>query len=116
MAPNKRVAKEVLEATLTKIVRREWIGVVDDSRINFPQFADKVWAARVLPTLRPKTRIRWQQILRTYLAPAFGGSLRSIDSVMVEKYVADRLIAQAKPATVNREITVLRHILKRACT
>ena len=33
---------------------------------------------------------------------------------MVEKYIAARLEAGANPASINREIGVLRHVLKRA--
>jgi len=114
IGPNRRVAQEALNATLAKIARREWVGVIEDAKISFADFT-KIWESRVLPTLRPTTAVRWRGIVNNYLLPEFNGSLRLIELGAVEKYVAARLEAGATPATVNREVGVLRHILKRAC-
>jgi hypothetical protein len=114
IGPNKRVAEEALNAVLTKVAREEWIGVVEDTKISFADFT-KLWSERIFPTLRPKTATRWSGIVRNHLRPPFKGSLRSVELGAVEKYVADRLAIGATSGTVNRELGVLRHILKRAC-
>ena len=89
-------------------------GAVEESKVSFSDFV-KVWSARIMPTLRPKTVTRWTGIANGHLKPFFTGRLRSIELGAVEKYIAERLEAGATPSTVNRELGVLRHILKRAC-
>jgi integrase len=113
IGPDKRVAREALNATLTKVARREWVGVVEDSKISFEAFS-KLWTGRVLPTLRPGTAVRWNGILQNHLLPAIKGSLRAVELGAVEKYIAARIDAGASPASVNRETAVLKHILRRA--
>ena len=79
----------------------------------FADFA-KAWESRVTPTLKPRTAERWFGIVRNHLKPYFSASLRSITGAAVEGYVAKRLAAGANRQTVNRELSVLRHIVKRA--
>ena len=67
----------------------------------------------MLPALRPRTA-DVSGILRNHLLPAFRGSLRSVELGNVEAYIAGRMEAGATVATINREVGVLRHILKRA--
>jgi integrase len=113
VAPSKRVATEALNAILNKVAREEWAGIVEDPKISFADFT-KIWSDRIMPTLRPKTTVRWLGIVKNHLKPGFKGALRSIEFGAVEKYIAERLEAGATPASVNREVGVLRHILKRA--
>jgi integrase len=113
IGPSKRVAQEVLNDTLAKIARREHLGVIEDSAIGFAEFT-KIWWERIAPTIKRRTKERWLGIVETHLKPAFPGSLRAINSSQVEKYIAGRIEHGTAPATVNREITVLKHMLKRA--
>jgi integrase len=113
VGPDKRVAREALNATLTRIARKEWVGVTEDSAISFEAFA-RIWSDRVLPTLRPGTARRWRGILNNHLLPAFQGRLRAIELGKVEEFVAARLEAGATPGCINREVEVLKHILRRA--
>ncbi len=138
--PSKRVTEELLNDKLNKVAREEHLGIVDDTGMSFARFTE-IWADRILPQRRPGTAGRWQEILDLHLKPAFKGSLRSIKLGAVESYMAERLQPRpcdrcdgkkkvsgracsrcagtgerkgAAPATVNRELAVLRHILKRA--
>ncbi len=113
MGPSKRIAKEVLDGILGNVARRQYLGIVDDSAISFADFA-KVWWERVSCGMRPNTQVRWSGIRDKHLEPAFPGSLRGITSASAEGYIAKRLAAGATPSTVNREMTVLKHMLKRA--
>jgi integrase len=132
VGPSKRVAKEVLDGILGSVARRQHLGVVEDSAISFADFAD-IWRKRVEPTLKPRSRERWFGIVEKHLKPAFRGALRSITQGDAEAYIARRLEKganpdaptldargrkpphrPANPSTINREATVLKHILRRA--
>lgn len=113
IGPNKRVAQEVLDDILGKVARRVYLGVIEDSAISFADFAD-VWWKRVNHTLKPRTQERWDGILKKHLKPAFSGSLRTITLASAEAYVSKRIAEKASPSTINREVTVLKHMLKRA--
>jgi integrase len=113
IAPDKRVATEVLNDTLAKVAKREHLGVLEESKISFTEFCG-VWAERVVPTLAPGTATRWQGILDLHLKPTFRGSLRSVSPDQVEAYRTKRLTAGATHATANVELTVLKHLFGRA--
>jgi integrase len=113
IGPSKRVAQEILNDVLGKVARHVHLGVIEDSTISFADFA-QVWEDRVLNTIQPSTAVRWKGIVDRYLKVAFRGSLRTVTMADIETYVARRIDSGATPATVNRELSVLRHILKRA--
>ncbi len=134
IGPSKRVAREVLDGILGNVARRQHLGVIEDSPISFADFA-KEWRQRVAPALKPRSQERWFGILEKHLKPAFPGALRAITQSDAESYIAHRLREVtpdkarvidgkeskrkrrrrgATPATVNRELTVLKHMLKRA--
>jgi integrase len=115
ISPQKRIAQEVLDSILGRVARREHLGIVDDSPISFADFAAE-WQKRVWHTLRERTQERFEEIVRLHLKPAFPGSLRSITAAAVEKYIAARVETGAGASTVNRERTVLMHMLRRAVT
>jgi integrase len=114
VGPSKRVAEEALNHVLDQVARHEFLGIVEESSVSFADFS-KAWSARVLPQVAPRTAERWAGIVKNHLKPFFKGSLKSIDLDDTEKYVSARLEAEASVATTNREVAVLRHILKRAC-
>lgn len=109
---DKRIAKEVLNDIMGKVARRVHLGVIEESKISFSDFT-KIWKERILPGLAPKTKERWEGIIDNHLKPAFPGALRSITSSQAESYRTKRL-ESVTPATVNREMTVLKHIISRA--
>ncbi len=106
-----RVAQEVLNHTLDKVAREE-IGIIDSS-MSFKKFSEE-WSHRVLKTVAVSTAIRWQGIIDNHLQPFFKGNLKSITMARGDDYVAARLEAKATPATVNREMGCLRHMMRRA--
>lgn len=113
VGPNKRLAQEVLNGVMGNVARRQHLGIIADSAIGFADFAS-VWRNRVAPTLKPRSRERWFGIVEKHLKPAFPGALRAITGCSVETYISRRLDSGAQPATVNREATVIKHMLKRA--
>ncbi len=112
IGPSKRVAKEVLDGILGNVARRQHLGIIEESPISFADFADE-WESRVAPTLKPRSRERWFGIVAKHLKPAFLGALRSITSADAESFIKHRLEGGANPATVNREVTVLKHMFAR---
>jgi integrase len=136
IGPNKRVAKEVLDGILGNVARRQHLGIIEESSIAFADFAEE-WKRRARPTLKQRSQERWFGIVDKHLKPAFPVALRSITQSSVEAYVSRRLEAtpcrrrsgvgerasvsqnatatrRISPSTVNREMTVLKHILARA--
>lgn len=112
-AATARVAQEVLNHALDKVAREE-IGIID-SKMPFAKFAEE-WSHRVLKTVAVSTAVRWQGIIDNHLLLFFKGNLKSITMARVDDYVAARLEAKATPATVNREMGCLRHMMRRAVT
>jgi integrase len=110
---NKRIAREVLDGFLGNVARRQHLGVIEDSAISFSDFAEDWWK-RIAHTLKPRTRERWRGIVDKHLKPAFPGSLRGVTAAGAEAYVARRVDQKAQPSTVNREMTVLKHMMRRA--
>jgi integrase len=113
IGPSKRIAREVLDGILGQVARRQHLGVIEDSAISFADFAN-IWRERVTPTLKPRSQERWFGIVEKHLKPACPRALRAIAAGDAERYIARRSEAGAKAATINREITVLKHILRRA--
>jgi integrase len=137
IGPSKRVAREVLDGILGNVARRQHLGIIEESPISFAEFAEE-WKRRVAPTLKPRSQERWFGIVETHLKPAFPGTLRSITPADADGYIKHRLaekvcdrcdrssrtacsycsgtrkLGGANPATVNRELTVLKHMVARA--
>lgn len=113
IGPNKRIAREVLDNYLGKVARQEHLGLIDDSPISFADFAAE-WLKRIEPTIRPRTRERWTGIVEQHLKPHFAGALRGVTAADAQRYVASRIEQGAQPSTINREMTVLKHMLRRA--
>jgi integrase len=114
IGPSKRVAKEVLDGILGNVARRQYLGIIADSSIGFGEFALNVWWERVKHTLKPRTQERWLGIVEQHLKPAFPGALRAITKAQAESYVGKRIESRAAASTINREMTVLKHMLSRA--
>src|SRR4029077_10842535 len=93
--------------------RRQHLGIIEESSISFADFAEE-WKRRVTPTLRARSQERWFGIVEKHLKRAFPGALRAITQSDVETFIARRLKAEANPSTINREVTVLKHMLSSA--
>jgi len=75
-------------------------------------WAGALWSSR----FGDKTATRWRGIAENHLRPFFKGNLKSVTMGRVAEYVTARLNAEATPATVNREMSVLRHMMRRGVT
>jgi integrase len=113
VAPDKRVAKEILADIESKVARRVHLGIFEESKISFADFT-KTWKERMSPTLSPRTVERWNGIIDNHLIPFFSGALRSMTIAQVETYRTKRLEDGVTPSTVNREVMLLKHIINKA--
>jgi integrase len=112
VGPQKRIAQEVLNNYLAKVARREHLGVIADSDVDFATYAAQ-WLAGLRPDLAEASRVSYAGALK-HLTAAFTGKLRAITPVAVKQYVAARVESGASPSTINRETTLLKVILKQA--
>src|SRR5215469_11827208 len=113
IGPDKRVAREVLKDLLGKVARHQYLGIIEDSPISFADFCAE-WLKRIGPTVRLRTKERWSGIVDDHLKKAFPMALRSITAADAQRYISRRLDDGVAPSTINREMTVLKHMLSRA--
>jgi len=111
VGPNKRVAKEVLNDILAKVARAEYLGVVEEKKITFSDFAKEYLERYGKTRLSHRSYEREKGIVRNHLIPFFGGYLKAITKAKIESYMAKRLEDGASPSTVAKEFARLRHML-----
>lgn len=80
-------------------------------RLRFGEYVAD-WAERKGPSLKPKTRRQYERVIRLHLIPAFGAFW--LDSIRPKDIAKWRDEQDAKPATINGRIAVLRNILSDA--
>lgn len=106
-----RVPYKVAVKLAAKKIGEEKTRRAGDPRITVGELAKKYEKLHV-PTLAPKSQERVEEVLRLHLLPSFGErAVESLRTVDVETYRQVRLGKKAKPATVNREVAVLKAIL-----
>lgn len=110
---DKRMAELVLKDTELKIIKGEYLGVRDEQKILFRDYAEK-YLAHSKANKTPKSHRRDITSITVNLLPVLGDHyLHELKSEMIENYKAMRL-TRVKPATVNRELGCLRHMLNKA--
>jgi integrase len=101
-----RVRRRQLEESWNQVKRRTLPP-------RFDQAADG-WLQSVKPHLSERTQNIYEVALRCHLKPAFGALLIcDIDASRISFYQARRKAADASARTLNKELQVLRQILKR---
>lgn len=116
ISPNKRHAEEVLNKRLTEVAERKFLTNRESGRLKFKDFAQD-YLDRVVPTLR------WaDQAARIvgYWVDYFGDKrMAEVTAAEIERYRVDRLKEfkgdpklkkHIRPATVNREVAVLKRM------
>ncbi len=109
ISPSKEVATKALREVQVRVSKEEYLGAVGEKRTTFSEFA-KVYLEWARANLGETTYERCQGIIEKHLSPAFDTRLTHITNKMVEEYKTTRT-KQVKPATVNREMSRLRHML-----
>ena len=112
VAPQKSVAQLVLKEIQCKIAKKEFLGI-EDKKILFKEFVLKNFLPNARVRLSPTTFTRTNIILDKHLFSAFDCYLHQINRQSIENYIEKRA-QEVKPATVNREFSLLRSILNYA--
>jgi len=114
ISPQKNVAQVALKDVQVKISKGEYLGIYEEKKVFFKDFAEKTYIPYAKANLAPRTFYRCEGIIRTRLIAAFGGSyVFKVSNKDVEDYKTMRA-AEVQPATVNREFSRLRHMFSRA--
>ncbi len=113
IGPSKKLALQVLEDVHVKIAKGEYLGVYEEKKIPFQEYAKEY--LEYSKANKAVTSYKRDITSLTSLTAAFGTYyLFEIEPFMVEKYKAGRLQDGVEPASVNREIACLRHMCNKA--
>ena len=112
VGPSKKLALQVLEDVHVKIAKGEYLGVYEEKKILFEEYA-KEYLSYSKANKALKSYKRDVTSLNGLRAAFSGHYLFEIGPFMVEKYKAQRL-QDVEPASVNREIACLRHMCNKA--
>ena len=113
IGPSKKLAQQVLQDVRLKIAKGEYLGVYDERKIFFEDYAEQ-YLAFSKDNKAKSTYLRRDKVSVAHLTVAFEGRyLFDITPRMVEKYKAKRL-EKVAPATVNRELACLKHMYNTA--
>jgi integrase len=111
IGPNKKLAEQVLMDIEVKKAKGEHLGIHDEKMIKFADFAEE-YLRFARGTKAPSTyagNVReMQRLLRS-----FEGYLSKLTTAQIEKYKITRGEG-VKPATVNRELALLKHMITKA--
>jgi len=111
IGPQKSIAQLVLNDIKVKKAKGEYLGIVEEKRVLFKDFALKTYIPYARTNLSPRTFERCRGIIENHLIPFFDCYLYKITKRDIEAYKQKR-VEEVKPATVNREFSRLRHMLK----
>jgi integrase len=113
IGPSKHVADLALAQVKVKIAKGEYLGIYEDKKLTFRQFAPEYLAyaqANKSPTSFGRDRVT----IEHWLTPYFGeGYLGDLTVAEVERYKQARL-ATVTPSTVNKEVNGLKAMLNKA--
>jgi integrase len=105
---------ETIEADLkVKIAKEEFLGIVDPKKIRFKEFATEFLEWAEVNRARATTK-KYKSVIRKWLLPLWGKMyLQQITTKMIEDFKTSRA-TQVKPASVNKDLTVVMAMLSRA--
>lgn len=107
--------KKNAEARLRKVAEEIAAGVQDNSKVTFAEFADLWLRDYANLNVRPKTARDYEAIIRVHLVPAFGDkALSEIQPADVQSYVAEKARSGLAPASVNKQLVILKGMFVRA--
>ncbi len=111
IGPQKTVAQLALKDVKVKIAKGEYLGIYEEKKVLFTDFVQKAYVPFAKTNLSERTFERCRGIMENQLIPYFDFYVYKINRNEIEKYKQKRA-GEVKPATVNREFSRLRHILK----
>jgi integrase len=113
VGPSKKLAEQVLKDIQVKIVKGEYLGMLEEKKVLFKEFAG-IYLDYSRTNKSPST-FRREQVIFRGLTAYFGEKyLFEINSQLIEEYKAMRLQKGVVPATINREMSCLKHLFSKA--
>jgi integrase len=113
IGPSKQVADLALAQVQVKIAKGEYLGIYEEKKRTFRQFAPEYLAYSQANKALTSCR-RDQGIIETRLIPCFGDRyLFQLTIAEVEHYKQERL-QTVRPSTVNKELNCLKALLNKA--
>ena len=109
---SKKLAEQVLKNVEVKIVKKEYLGIIEEKRVLFEDYAQR-YLEYAKANKAGSTECRDEFSVNNLKAVFRGRYLFDITSEMIEKYKATRL-EKVEPATVNRELACLKHMYTKA--
>ena len=109
---SKKMAELALKETELQIAKGEFLGVIIDRKITFDVLSNeylKFSQANKRPMVYKRDRIIIKHLLKTFS----GYETKTISAHDLEEYKSIR-IADVSPATVNREVTCIKHMFNKA--
>lgn len=111
VGPSKELAKKVLQKRKVQIAENKYLNIKRDERIPFSEMARLYLEAYSKPNKRSWSR---DELSIRHLSFFFGNKyLHEITPLDIENYKAERK-EKVCPATVNRELSCLKHIYVKA--
>lgn len=110
ISTQKTIAVLALKDIKVKIAKGEYLGIYEERKLPFKDFAQKNYIPYAKTHLSPTTFERTSGIIESTLIPYFHSYLYQISTNEIEKFKEKRA-GQVKTSTVNKEFSVLRHIL-----
>ena len=105
---DRRLAEAILGKVKVKLIEGRHFDRLEEQNRTFQEMMDRYVAERA-SLKAPKSRLRDQAAL-THLLPIFGKKMLSeISPKLLAGYKAQRRIEQAAPATINKELQLVRH-------
>lgn len=113
IGPSKKLAEQVLKDIQVKVAKGEYLGVFEEEKILFSDFAQRYLAFS--RTNKAFSSYKRDLVSSNSFLPVFGEKyLFEIIPHMIEEYKTKRLQEGVTPATINRELSCLRHLFNKA--
>lgn len=110
IGPSKRTAERVLHKLETAVVENRYLDVRKKTKIRFEELTTQYLSyANTNKRSWDMDEISIKSLKKKFARKYLYG----IDSYLIERYIAERL-TKVTPATVNREIACLKHMLNEA--
>lgn len=106
-------ARQLRAAILWREQQAKILGVAPAGDDSFASVAEK-YLEYQRSQLVSKSLQRAEGIIRLHLCPFFKGKIADLRSVQIDRYIAYRSQQEASPATINKEVHVLKKLLKLA--
>jgi len=113
VGPSKKLAEQVLKDIQVKTAKGEYLGIFEEKKILFSDFFQSYLSF----SKTNKSFFSYKRDLASSknLLPVFGDKyLIEIIPPMIEEYKTERLQEDVTPATINRELSCLRHLFNKA--